>query len=885
MFCSCIPEVNPSMEFTPRYMEGEVPVAVPSFTYASDTVIEFITDVEGNWEYFLRLVYSSQVLFWDDEERGDWGPGILRLKENGMLVFGGDAPDKGPGDIRLVKILLSLKRRYPEQVFFILGNRDIMKLRFASELKEVEEPGKVWLPTWDPKVKTFEQFLQENPSLQRDEMGKLKWLLHCTMGCQDTTFDTRKREIAILKGRASDADVLKSYRDSVDSRSKDPWMLEFIRVAKIAHIIGDILFLHGGICTESYGQVPSRDGRCRDVQEWVKELNAWKDRQVQDFCEQPYFYEKDGKQCRGGDELIIYGTPGAGKKTVIYHNPFEDGNPTLRSLEVQNFLKGSGIDRVVSGHQPHGQTPTVVRHPKTGLLMITADTSRSDNKASKIFNPADNRGIVYSSVRLLPETVEIEGQLADGRYHRCSVHRNPSKDRLPDALVGRQLTDGSWVKTILTSPSEPAVHLVQTALGKGFNVKVCDMSEHTACLQLREEFKTSDILRVKIRDFRGGSTSAISLEDCRDGDLTSAHFKDRDFTVNTEEFYRCDTFIFAMMGVFGDPKTPLGIEITKRVNDLIFKGKRVIWITNNSNKTRTGLMKELEDYYGIKVFHTSLSRTLSPDGWQSEPDPQSELRKLAHLHVVTSSFTCAWFLNQKGLQRPFVITSNRSICEELEGLGINKYVATIGPDGKPKKEYLEEVTSKKVCDLVAKYPDVDSVVICWDQHFTALKIAVATQYLKWAQDNGQELPVITCSMDRSGILGVTEEKFCFKQGYNGKKIRAIGNGVMAASIVQSSDIEEIVDVGKPSLMLLEQLRRPREEGGMGVDFSRAVVVGSTLKTDIELANGGGMKSLLVLSGVTSMDEVKREVNPMRIPTWIADNLAAIGMPAPQHEFH
>lgn len=52
-------------------------------------------------------------------------------------------------------------------------------------------------------------------------------------------------------------------------RGKDPWMLEFIRVAKIAHIIGDILFLHGGICTESYGQVPSRDGRCRDVQEWV----------------------------------------------------------------------------------------------------------------------------------------------------------------------------------------------------------------------------------------------------------------------------------------------------------------------------------------------------------------------------------------------------------------------------------------------------------------------------------------------------------------------------------------------------------------------------------------------------------------------------------------
>ena len=28
---------------------------------------------------------------------------------------------------------------------------------------------------------------------------------------------------------------------------------------------------------------------------------------------------------RGGEDLIIYGTPGAGKQTVIYHNPFQVG--------------------------------------------------------------------------------------------------------------------------------------------------------------------------------------------------------------------------------------------------------------------------------------------------------------------------------------------------------------------------------------------------------------------------------------------------------------------------------------------------------------------------------------------------------------------------------
>lgn len=557
----------------------------------------------------------------------------------------------------------------------------------------------------------------------------------------------------------------------------------------------------------------------------------------------------------------------------------QDGNPVLRSEDVQDFLQRSGIDRVCSGHQPHGQTPTIVRHPRTGLLVITADTSRSDSRASKIFNPADNRGSVYSSVLLSKEAVEIRGELADGREHQCSVYRDPSKDKLPDALVGRQLTDGSWVKTIVVSEDAPRRRLVQTALGKGFSVKICDMSEHTACLQLREEFKKSAILKVTIRDFHGSSTSAVSLEDCRDGDLTSAHVQSRDFSLNKKEFYECDTFIFAMMGVFLDPKTPLGREIVEKVNGLIFSGKRVIWITNNSNKTRSGLMKELEDIYGIKVFHTSLSRTLSPGGWKSDKDlSEKQLRKLAHQHVVTTSYACAWFLSQKGLQRPFVICSNGSILEELNSFGITKYVATCHPDGKPKMEYLQEVTSKTILELVGKFPNVDSVVICWDQHFTALKMAVATQYLKWADDNGKSLPVITCSMDRSGILGVTDEKFCKNHQYAGKKIRAIGNGVMAGAIMQSAGIQEVVDVGKPSLMLLEQLRTPSSQGGMGVDFSKAVVVGSTLKTDIEFANGGGMRSLLVLSGVTSREDVNREVNPMRIPTWIADNLAAVGSP-------
>ena len=60
---------------------------------------------------------------------------------------------------------------------------------------------------------------------------------------------------------------------------------------KIGLVIGDILFLHGGICTESYGVVPGKEGRCSSAKEWVEELNAWKDQEVQNFCKNPLFYK------------------------------------------------------------------------------------------------------------------------------------------------------------------------------------------------------------------------------------------------------------------------------------------------------------------------------------------------------------------------------------------------------------------------------------------------------------------------------------------------------------------------------------------------------------------------------------------------------------------
>lgn len=70
------------------------------------------------------------------------------LKDHCHFVCGGDVCDRGDGDIRILRELLDLKSRYRERVHFVLGNRDINKLRLPFSLHETalkEKPVIYWL--------------------------------------------------------------------------------------------------------------------------------------------------------------------------------------------------------------------------------------------------------------------------------------------------------------------------------------------------------------------------------------------------------------------------------------------------------------------------------------------------------------------------------------------------------------------------------------------------------------------------------------------------------------------------------------------------------------------------------------------------------------------
>jgi len=75
-------------------------------------------------------------------------------------------------------------------------------------------------------------------------------------------------------------------------------------------------------------------------------------------------------------------------------------------------------------------------------------------------------------------------------------------------------------------------------------------------------------------------------------------------------------------------------------------------------------------------------------------------------------------------------------------------------------------------------------------------------------------------------------------------------------------------VGKPSPIILDVALR-----GLGVPAADAVVVGDRLETDIEMGRRAGLRTILVLSGVTRADDPRiADVAPDHVLRSIAEIL-------------
>jgi len=236
---------------------------------ATDFCIGFCTDIEGDRQYWNRYVDSSAVLRRTaliDSTGVASDPSScssLQLRDGCHFVFGGDAVDKGDGDLEVLADLIALKRKYPERVHLLFGNRDINKMRLVQELSAEQ----LAIPCADVY---FTHLVSQPPPPPGNDTpaARLRWILRSTMGSPDA-FELRRLELArqkvgwfsSLRGVSDDA-VVASFREMAAPGGLMASYLELGELAVHYPSRGDcsegggVLFVHGAVTEDNMGVLP-----------------------------------------------------------------------------------------------------------------------------------------------------------------------------------------------------------------------------------------------------------------------------------------------------------------------------------------------------------------------------------------------------------------------------------------------------------------------------------------------------------------------------------------------------------------------------------------------------------------------------------------------------
>lgn len=202
------------------------------------------------------------------------------------------------------------------------------------------------------------------------------------------------------------------------------------------HRVGNTLFVHGGLHEDSLGFVPGR-GRVEGVDDWGAALNHWYAEQLQAFADQRF--APDGTPA--WEPVIAYQAPTPGKRintaSVVYGRMADEHNhPALPSQGLIEALTREGIHRLVVGHTPSGDCPSVVRGEQFELILADNSYGRVEG-GSQLF--------------LREDSVYVEGRvkLDDGALE--PIHFQLAL-RDSSSWVGRQVVaTGQLVKGPLAS--------------------------------------------------------------------------------------------------------------------------------------------------------------------------------------------------------------------------------------------------------------------------------------------------------------------------------------------------------------------------------------------------------------------------------------------------
>ncbi|KAI3988122.1 hypothetical protein MKX01_011911 [Papaver californicum] len=264
-----------------------------------------------------------------------------------------------------------------------------------------------------------------------------------------------------------------------------------------------------------------------------------------------------------------------------------------------------------------------------------------------------------------------------------------------------------------------------------------------------------------------------------------------------------ETFIFDCDGVIWKGDSLID-GVPETLDMLRAKGKRLVFVTNNSTKSRKQYGKKFETL-GLSVNEEE---------------------------IFASSFAAAAYLKSINFpkDKKVYVVGEEGILKELD---LAEYQHLGGPEDGGKKIEL------KPGFLMEHDESVGAVVVGFDRNFNYYKVQYATLCIR---ENPGCLFIAT---NRDAVTHLTDAQ------------EWAGGGSMVGAIVGSTQREPIV-VGKPSTFMMDYVSEK-----FGIQKSQICMVGDRLDTDILFGQNGGCKTLLVLSGVTSLPMLQSPSNSIK----------------------
>lgn len=361
--------------------------------------VAYLTDIEGMWAKLETFAAGNPCVRLSGEQ--------LIVEPDALFVFGGDAVDRGPHSQRIVRTLLEAKKRQPAQVVLLAGNRDLNKLRLRRELHG------------HPPLKMPREVRAKPPPEQ------LRWIFSNTMGAA-SAFEHRRTELG--GATVSDDHVVQSFSDEVSDGGAH---FEFLTRCQLGFRHGATLFVHGGVTEDNFLSVPGQS-RAGSVDEWVESLNRWYARQLSAVGEDTL--DAEGRPV--WTQLMAYQAPLPGTRlnqtSVVYGRTADShNNPLLPPAAVRERLGAEGLRRLVVGHTPNGDSPSVLRAPRFEQLIADNSHARVNDGAKVLLDDEKT-------------SVDAMTTLDDGSRHKVAFELSLDDD---DSPIGRRLKDsGELIK-------------------------------------------------------------------------------------------------------------------------------------------------------------------------------------------------------------------------------------------------------------------------------------------------------------------------------------------------------------------------------------------------------------------------------------------------------